>query len=283
MDMMKSNVNANNGLAVNMVTSRQGEEVKGAIFMAKQFPRDTVEASNKIIKMCERKSLAEVSQYTYPRGGQTINGPSIRLAEAIAQSWGNIDYGIIELSNSNGLSEMMAYAWDLETNVRRTMVFSVKHERKAKGVINNLTDSRDIYELTANMGSRRVRACILGIIPGDIIDEAIETCKKTLTTGESKNLDDQIKKMLMSFDKQFKITRKQIEEFVGFGIENFDESNLFALKGVFDSIKDGMAKREDYFNFNEPVNPFSKENKEMKKEEDEEIKPPWEVNQDVSK
>ena len=75
-----------NGMAVNMVVSRATEEVKGAIFMSKQFPRDPFGASQRINKMCSRKSLAEISQYTYPRGGQKVNGPSIRLAEAIAQA-----------------------------------------------------------------------------------------------------------------------------------------------------------------------------------------------------
>ncbi|BBP90994.1 hypothetical protein BsIDN1_46120 [Bacillus safensis] len=43
----------------------------------------------------------------------------------------------------------MAYAWDLETNTRQTKIFTVKHERKAKGAITKLNDPRDIYELVA--------------------------------------------------------------------------------------------------------------------------------------
>jgi hypothetical protein len=246
-------INANNGIAVNMVVSRQSQEVQGAIYMAKQFPRDQFEASNRINKMCSRLSLAKVSQYTFPRGGQKINGPSIRLAEAIAQAWGNIDFGVIELSNSNGLSEMMAYAWDLETNVRRSMVFSVKHERDTKTGKTVLTDNRDIYEITANMGARRVRSCILGVIPGDIVDEALAICNKTLVEGEGKNFDDSLKNMLLTFEKVHKVTRKQIEEYIGYPIANFTAENLVTLKGVHDSIKDGMAKREDYFNLKKEI------------------------------
>jgi hypothetical protein len=246
-------VNQNNGIAVNMVVSRQSQEVQGAIFMAKQFPRDQFEASNKINKMCSRMSLAKVSQYTYPRGGQKISGPSIRLAEAIAQAWGNIDYGIIELSNSNGLSEMMAYAWDLETNVRRSMVFSVKHERDTKTAKTVLTDNRDIYELVANMGARRVRACILGVIPGDVVDEALAICNKILIEGEGKNFDDSLKNMLKTFENIHKVTRQQIEEYVGYPIKNFTAEDLVNLKGVHDAIKDGLAKREDYFNLKKDV------------------------------
>jgi hypothetical protein len=263
--MSENLIKHENGMAINMVVSRQTEEVKGAIFMSKQFPRDTFAASQRINKMCSRKGLAEVSQYTFPRGGQKVNGPSIRLAEAIAQSWGNIDYGIIELSNSNGLSEMMAYAWDLETNVRRSMVFSVKHERDTKKGKTQLTDNRDIYEMTANLGARRVRACILGVIPADIVDEAVKICNETLAKGEGNNFDDSLKSMLNAFEKSFKVSRQQIEDYIGYPITSFDKNDLGTLKGVFDAIKDGMAKREDYFVFKkEVVDPFAE--KEVKKD-----------------
>jgi hypothetical protein len=251
---MNEIINQNNGMAINMVVSRQSQEVQGAIYMAKKFPRDTFEASNKINKMCNRMSLAKISQYTYPRGGQKVNGPSIRLAEAIAQAWGNIDYGIIELSNSNGLSEMMAYAWDLETNVRRSMVFSVKHERDTKTSKTVLTDNRDIYELTANMGARRVRACILGVIPADVVEEALTICNKVLVEGEGKNFDDSLKNMLQVFEKSLKVTRQNIEDYIGYPIINFNAEDLVRLKGIHDAIKDGISKREDYFNLKREIN-----------------------------
>lgn len=258
-------IKADNGLAVNMVVSRQASEVQGAIYMAKQFPRDQMDSQLRINKMCERLSLANVARYTYPRGGQSISGPSIRLAEAIAQAWGNIDYGVIELKNSNGMSEMMAYAWDLETNVRRTMIFTVKHERDTRQGKQALTDNRDIYEIAANMGARRVRACILGIIPGDIVDDAVKICANTIVKGEGKNFDDSLKNMLIGFEKSYKVSRKQIEEYIGYDIKNFSVEDLANLKGVYDSIKDGIAKREAYFTFEKAkgIDALSDEKKEV--------------------
>lgn len=257
-------INENNGLAVNQVVSRQAKEVEGAIFMAKKFPRDILKSVENIKKMCSRKSLANIAEYTYPRGGAQVSGPSIRLAEAIAQAWGNIDYGIMELSNSNGLSEMMAFAWDLETNVRRTMIFSVKHERSTKKGTYALEDTRDIYELTANMGARRVRACILGIIPADIVEEALMEVRKTLKEGEDK-FETSLKSMIDVFAKDFKVTREQIEEYIGYKIVNFNDDDLLNLRGVYRSIKDGIGKREDYFKMKvEPtvIDPFEEAKKE---------------------
>lgn len=96
--------------------AREIAEVQGMVVMAKRFPRDKIKATERILNDCMRPKLAENALYTYSRGGTDISGPSIRLAEAIAQNWGNIDFGIKELEQSNGVSKVMAFAWDLETN-----------------------------------------------------------------------------------------------------------------------------------------------------------------------
>lgn len=110
-----------------MMISRQAQEVQAAMVVAKKFPRDEYASIEKIKRTCQRSTLAEQAIYSYPKGGQNVSGPSVRLAEALAQNWGNIDYGIIELDQKDGKSEMMAYAWDLETNTRVTKIFNVEH------------------------------------------------------------------------------------------------------------------------------------------------------------
>src|SRR5690606_7328869 len=155
-------------------SSREMEEVKGQIFMARQFPRNVFQSEQRILDACKRPSLAQTAVYRYPRGKQVVEGPSIRLAEVLAQNWGNLSFGVKELEQREGESIALAYAWDLETNVRQEKGFTVPHSRKANGKIAKLTDPRDIYELVANNGARRVRSCILGIIPGDIVEAAVQ-------------------------------------------------------------------------------------------------------------
>lgn len=231
-----------------MLVSRQAQEVQASMVIAKKFPRDENEAYKRIMRSCARLGLAEQAEYTYPRGGQKVMGPSIRLAESIAQNWGNIDYGVIELENSRGQSEMMAYAWDLETNTRVTKVFTVKHRRDTKTGGYDLTDSRDIYEATANFGSRRVRACILGIIPGDVIEAAVKECRKTIK-GENKTpIEDRIKIMLNTFEKEYRVTTQDIEEYIGCKASSMTENDLIKMRGIHQSISDGMSYPKDYFN-----------------------------------
>lgn len=260
-------VKAQRSATAEMVVSRQAQEVQAAMVIAKKFPRDEVDSYNRIMRSCQRKSLAEQSMYEYPRGGTKVTGPSIRLAEAMAQNWGNIDFGIIELEQKNGESQVMAYAWDLETNTRQTKIFSVPHARGTKKGNVALTDPRDIYEMVANQGARRLRACILGIIPGDVQDAAIERCKETLTKGEKEPLIDRVRKMAKAFEDAYSVTLPMIEKYLGCNSDAFSENDFIRLKNVYKSLRDGMAKREDYFEIAAPaeqkeaVDPFEAKEK----------------------
>ena len=126
----ESRVPAGRSATTEMVMTRQAQEVQAAMVIAKRFPRDEVESYNRILRACKRKSLAEQAMYEYPRGGTKVTGPSIRLAEMMAQNWGNLDFGILELEQKNGASQVMAYAWDLETNTRQVKIFSVRSIEK---------------------------------------------------------------------------------------------------------------------------------------------------------
>lgn len=234
---------------VEAMNTRQMQEVKGMVFMAKQFPRSLPDSYQRIMTACERKILAENAVYEYPRGSEKISGPSIRLAEVLAQNWGNVDFGVVELEQRPGESQAMSYAWDLETNVRQTKIFTVKHERHTKRGVTKLTDPRDIYETVANQGARRLRACILGIIPGDIVDKAMEKCQKTLLGGHTEPLIDRLNVVMTAFLKEYQVTTEMLEKHFGYNVSAFTEMDLIKLKKIGVSIRDGMAKREDYFEF----------------------------------
>lgn len=263
---------AGRSVTAEMVTSRQTQEVQGQIIMAKKFPRDEVAASRRIMTACQRKRLAEQAEYEYQRGGTKVLGPSIRLAEALAQNWGNLDFGFVELEQRNGESQVMAYCWDLETNTRQTKIFAVPHIRETKKGNYPLTGSRDIYELVANQAARRVRACILGIIPGDIVEEAIEQCHKTLLGKDDTPLIDRIKKCIQIAEREYQIPQESLEKYIGCKAEAFSMNDLIRLNRVFNSIKDGMAKREEIFELpgvqkEEAQDAFAGKEKKNKKDE----------------
>lgn len=227
--------------------ARAVEEIRASLTVAKRFPRNEVNAKTKIDESCSRYALAEIAIYSYPRGGQQVKGPSINLAKMLARNWGNIQCGVREIESTNDYTIVEAYAWDMETNYRPSRIFKVKHERSTKRGNQVLTDSRDIYELVANMGARRLRACILDLIPPEIVDNAVELCEKTLKNGDGTPIADRIVKLLKAF-AELGVNREMIEIKLMHKVEVMDAQEFMEMQKIYMSIKDGYATRDKYFN-----------------------------------
>ena len=222
------------------------QEVQAALVVAKKFPRDEFAAIEKIKVACKRYELAEMAEYEYERGGTKIVGPTIDLLKAIAKRWGNIEYGWQELERKAGESIVRAYAWDMETNARNEMVFTVRHWRDTKQGGYALKDERDIYEATANFASRRVRACLEAIVDGDVIQTAVDECRRTLKGQNTEPLVDRARKMVSAF-AEFGVTPGMIEDRLGHKLDAISENKLAELRRVYKSLKDGVGDTKDFF------------------------------------
>lgn len=234
----------------NVESSRAIQEIQATLVIAKRFPRDEKYALDKILNACSRIGLAEQAAYSFSRGGSEITGPSIRLAEAVAQYWGNIRTGIVEVSrgtNDKGVttSEAKAYAWDLETNFYEEKIFTVPHWRDTKNGGYAIKEERDIYELVANMGSRRKRACLLAVIPGDVIDEAARQCETTIA-AKADTSPEAVLKMVEAFAK-FDVTKAQIEKRIQRRLDSIVPAQVISLKKIYVSLRDGMSVAGDWF------------------------------------
>ena len=224
---------------------REIAEVQASMVIAKRFPRNPIEAMDKILQACTRPTLADGALYSYSRGGTDVTGPSIRLAEVAAQAWGNVSFGVRELEQRGGESTVEAFAWDMETNTRQVKVFQVAHERHTKRGVTRLSDPRDIYELIANQGARRLRSCILGVIPGDVIEAAVRQCEETLHANAD-TTPDGIKKLVDAFAK-LGVSKEQIEARIQRRLESIRPAQVVQLRKIYASLNDGMSAVADWF------------------------------------
>lgn len=237
--------NINQGTVL-VESQRAIAEAQGKLVIAKRFPRDEVTAYAKAMQACKRRGLAEKAFYQYNRGGSSVSGPTIRFAEELARCWGNVDYGIKELSQDKGKSEMQAYAWDMETNTISTQNFTNPHIRESGKTQVTLTSQRDIYEANANMGARRLRSRILAILPADYVEAAIEECKRTLAGSNEEPLIDRVKKMIVSFAK-FGVTQEQIAKRLGRKVETMTVDDFVEYVGIYNALKEGASKVSEWF------------------------------------
>lgn len=233
--------------------SRAIQMIQAKIITAKKFPRDIVRAKARILEECKSMALAEKAQYKFPKGdGKMVTGATIRLTEVVARNYGNLDFGVRELERRPGSSVAQAYCWDLENNVTSDKVFEVPHSMKAKGRIKTLTDPRDIYELVANNGARRLRACIIAVVPNTIMEDAEAACRQTLVRGGGEPIEKRLASMVLAF-KALGVSAEMIEERMGHKLEQTTAEEIVDLIAIHNSIRDKLAKRGDFFNFPEDV------------------------------
>jgi hypothetical protein len=223
--------------AAGIEQSRAIAEVQASLVVAQQRPRDETKALSKALESCRTWEVAESAFWKFPRAGEVLTGESIHLAVELARCWGNIAYGIMELDrdDNGGKSEMLAFAWDLETNAQSRMTFQVPHLRDTRSGPKRLTDMRDIYENNANQGARRLRECIFRVLPPFLKEQAKAACYKTLESKDSeKPLAVRITEALAGFAR-LGIGRERIEAKLG-PADKLTPADLAQLEVSFRSI-----------------------------------------------
>lgn len=239
------------GAVQTMMQTREMSEIQAMVISAKKFPRELGQVRADILASCDSPALAEYSQYAYSKGGTEITGASIRLAEELAGAFQNVDKGWIELErkssvgNVPGESLIQCFAWDMQRNVKAKRTFTVRHWRDTKKGGYALKDEREIYELCANQAARRLRACILEIIPKFIVDEAIDRCDATMKKATGP-MNTEIPKMLTAFEK-IGVSKEMIEKRCQRKAEAIDSTQFGSLRKIYQSLVDGMSKLDQWF------------------------------------
>lgn len=234
--------------------SREMAEVQAQAIMAMKNPRVRSACNADIIEDCKRYTFAKEALFSYPRGGQTITDGSIKLALVMAQNWMHLDIGVRELERRDGESIVESYCWDLQKNFRQRRRFAVPHSMIAGGKLKVLSDPRDIYEHLANMGARRLRACIFDVIPSDVKKAAVAQVRRTLALGPTNqkgepihSLAERVANMVSSF-RQFGVDVEMIEKRLGHKVDLTTTEELVEFQAIWNSIKDG-SKRSEFFEF----------------------------------
>lgn len=233
-------------------------EIRGAILMARHFPRDTDLAISNINKLCRRMRFADGAFYAFPRGGKEVQGPSVNLARGIAAEWGNIDYGKRIILDDGEEIVIEAYAWDMERNskVRDQASFKCLIQRKDKksGETRWVTpDERDKRELVNKHGAIAERNCLLKILPRDVVDQAFDMCRKTVAEGAGVDREEVIRNMMTDFS-EIGVSKQQIESWLAdkrddetADIRSAVKEEFVELRGILNSIRDGNSSPSDHF------------------------------------
>jgi len=232
-------------LAVSAQEMMAQKEIEASIIIANKFPRNETAAMTAVLRSCQRTTFAESALYSYPRGGQTIEGPSVKLAREIARNWGHIRVGADVVFDDEESRTVRCYAWDMQTNTKESQDVTFKKLifRKRGGWIK--PDERDLRELTNKQTATACRNCILHIVPADLIEDAMEQAKSTLTADCGADPDAARKNVARAFDA-LNVSVEQIEAFLGHKLVSATPHELANLRTVYKSIKDGNSVWREY-------------------------------------
>lgn len=235
------------GQATAVEQARAVAEVQAAVVVAQQRPRNIDTARSLLRASCELPAFADAAFYDYPRAGGRVTGPSADFAREVARCWGNFQSGTDELrrDTKNRYSEMKAWAWDLETNARRSITFVVPHDRDKDSTTVPLTSQRDIYENNQNMAARREREMILSTLPTWFVDEAITICRQTLARDEAP-IEERRQRVADAFAK-LGVSLDRIERKLGGAQDKWTSHDLSHLTTVYRSLNRGHVSIEEEF------------------------------------
>ena len=238
--------------------ARDEGELKAGVVMAKKFPRNELTSYNRLMKSCERPSLAGAATYCFPRGGQNIEGPSVDLAREAARCWGNIRYGLRIIAETEEQVHIQGVAFDLETNnlVSAEDKFKKLVQRKISGSLQWIKpDERDLRELVNRRGAICVRNALLQLLPPDVIDDAVMKAKETMTKAAKGEIKQDPKKAISSLISAFGqlgVTSEMVAKYLEHDLEIITEKEMVELRGIWKSINDGNSRREEYFEIAKP-------------------------------
>jgi hypothetical protein len=207
-----------------------------AIATAKRYPRSLQKFKAETLSMATlTEEIAESCFYRLEKGGSIIEGPSVRLAEIAASSYGNIRTGgrIIGIDDKHVTAQGVCH--DLERNV------SVSAEIKRR-----ITDrngrlySDDMIQTTAQAAiSLAIRNAILKVIPRAYVDSMMPQIKKT-AIGSAATLAARRQKALEWFNKAGASKERVL---AALGREGVDDVNLDDLERL-SGWKTAIAEKE---------------------------------------
>lgn len=191
---------------------------------------------------------AESCFYRLERQGKNgertvIEGPSIRLAEIIAASWGNLRIATQIVGNDGKFITARGACHDLESNVAQ-----IVETRRGITTSKGYPFSADMQNVTGNAAAAIARRnAILAVIPAAVFKPLYGKIREFVLGEVTNDLENRRAKMLRTFATAG-VTREMILSYLGVSdLPDIDAEMMTRLVGVWNAIKDGQTTVEETF------------------------------------
>lgn len=226
-------------------------EIDVQISTAKAFPRSLKMFLSRAESMATvSEDVAASCSYALPRGGKALEGPTVRLAEIVCSTYGNIRAGARVIANDGKTITAQGICHDLETNYCVTV--EVKRRITDK---NGKTFNEDMQVVTGNAACAiAYRNAVFKVVPSALVNDVYDKAKQ-VARGTAETLPARRQKAI-DYLHSLKVTDKQICEVLEIKkIEDIDLDKLDTLRGMCTLIKNGESTVKDLFEQTDlPVN-----------------------------
>lgn len=226
-------------------------EIDTQISTAKAYPRSLKQFFDKALSMATiSESVAASCNYAVPRGGKTLSGPSVRLAEIVTACYGNIRSGARVIANDGKTITAQGICHDLETN--NCVTVEVKRKITDR---NGKTFNEDMQTVTGNAACAiAFRNAVFKVIPAALVQDVYEQTK-SVARGTAETLPQRRDKAI-TFLSEKGIKQGQICSALGVKrVEDIDLDKLVDLRGIVSAIQNGETTIEHAFYAKEEINP----------------------------
>jgi len=217
-------------------------EIDTQIATAKAFPRSIKAFMDRTMSIATiNEDVAQSCAYALPRGNKTLEGPSVRLAEIVVGSYGNIRAGMRVIHNDGKTITAQGICHDLETNtcitleVKRSILQNVYEGGKKTGRMQTMTE--DMQVVTGNAACAiAFRNAVFKVVPSALVADIYEKVKE-VAKGTAETLPTRRKKAL-DYLHSLGVKDDQICRALGLkAIEDIDLEKLSVLRGMCTLIK----------------------------------------------
>lgn len=218
-------------------------ELDAQIATAKAYPRNLSHVLNNIETLATMdEETAGACFYILRRQGKAIEGPSVRMAEIIASSWGNIRVQARIIANDGKMITAQGVCHDLESNY----AVSAEVKRRITGK-DGRTFSEDMQVLTGNAACAiAMRNALFKVVPMALVKKVIDKAKQ-VSLGKATSLEETRTKMLDFFQKAG-VDKQHIFDYLSVTkFEEIDTDMVVELRGLATAIKEGTTTVHETF------------------------------------
>jgi hypothetical protein len=235
-------------IKADIVAQLERAAVDVQVATAHAYPRDRQKALQAIVNeaLQDSESMIYTLRYVNHKTGeaQVVQGASVRLAEVVAQNWGNIRVWASVIEARPEYVRARGSAWDMQSNAWATEEVVVPTlDKKGQPYPERL---RILQQQSAV--SKAFRNVVLRVVPRSVVNAAINAIKRqqVVTPKAIASIRNWLKTIKVSEAAACRVIGAQ-------SLDSITPEQLATIRGIYAAIRDGELTIEDAFGLDEAV------------------------------